>query len=120
MAAGSTYTPIATTTLGSAQASYTFSSIPGTYTDLIVVVKGDGSANTNGLMQYNGDTGTNYSMTALYGTGSAAFSARSSNDGQIQLGGFDGASQGTILISILNYSNTTTYKTNLVLSLIHI
>ena len=35
MAAGSTYTPIATTTLGSNVASYTFSSIAGTYTDLV-------------------------------------------------------------------------------------
>jgi hypothetical protein len=35
----STYTPIATTTLGSAAASYTFSSISGTYTDLVLRIQ---------------------------------------------------------------------------------
>ena len=42
MAAGSTYTPIATTTLGSA-GTITFSSIPSTYTDLVIVLNGNGS-----------------------------------------------------------------------------
>jgi len=36
----STYTPIASVTLSSAQASVTFSSIPQTYTDLVLVVNG--------------------------------------------------------------------------------
>jgi hypothetical protein len=36
MAAGNTYTPLATQTLGSAAASVTFSSISGAYTDLVV------------------------------------------------------------------------------------
>ena len=36
----STYEKIATTTLGSATASYTFSSISGTYTDLILILVG--------------------------------------------------------------------------------
>jgi hypothetical protein len=36
MAAGSTYTPIATTTLGTAQSSVSFSSFSG-YTDLVLV-----------------------------------------------------------------------------------
>jgi hypothetical protein len=36
MPAGSTYTPIATTTLGSAQADVTFNSFSG-YTDLVLV-----------------------------------------------------------------------------------
>ena len=37
MAAGATYEPIATNTLGSAAASVTFSGISGSYTDLILI-----------------------------------------------------------------------------------
>ena len=66
MAAGSTYTPIATTTLSSAQSSVTFSSL-GSYTDIILVYAGTGtSTDTQGIrFQVNGDTGTNYSNTTL-------------------------------------------------------
>ena len=61
-----TYEPIATNTLGSAASSVTFSSIPSTYTDLIVVMN---YANSTGLadvfFRFNGDTGSNYSDTIL-------------------------------------------------------
>jgi hypothetical protein len=44
MAAGATYTPIATYTVsGSSTLTYTFSSIPSTYTDLVLVVNGSSS-----------------------------------------------------------------------------
>ena len=73
-----TYEPIATTTLGSAASSITFSSIPNTYTDLRLVVRINTSGNTN--LQFNGDTGTNYSVTALEGNGTSASSARRTSD----------------------------------------
>jgi hypothetical protein len=38
MAAGNTYTPIVTNTLSSATSSVTFSSISGSYTDLVLVI----------------------------------------------------------------------------------
>jgi hypothetical protein len=80
MAAGNTYEAIATQTLGSAAASVTFSSIPGTYTDLVVVIAGTlttGSDNVS--FQLNGDSGANYSVTVLTGDGSTASSGRASN-----------------------------------------
>jgi hypothetical protein len=80
MPAGNTYEAIATQTLGSAAASVTFSSIPGTYTDLVLVVAGTLTTGTeNIVMQFNGDTGSNYSVTSLLGDGSTASSFRSSN-----------------------------------------
>ena len=82
MAAGSTYSTIATTTLASAAASYTFSSIPTTYTDLILVLNGSFDTFNNVRFQVgNGsvDTGSNYSATRLLGDGSAASSDRISN-----------------------------------------
>ena len=76
----STYEPIATTTLGSAAATITFSSIPATYTDLRVVWIGRSTANTPDLrLRFNSDTGTNYSNTILRGTGAAAESSRQTN-----------------------------------------
>jgi len=73
--ATATLIPIATQTLGSAAASITFSSIPGTYTDLRLVLNVAGynqTASSNPVMQFNSDTATNYSYTNLAGSGSAA------------------------------------------------
>jgi hypothetical protein len=107
MAAGNTYTQIASTTLGSAASSVTFSSIPGTYTDLVVVVDStitSGSVDTR--IRINGDTSTNYSRTYLYGDGSSAVSGRNSTDDAI------GSGSKTIH-NVMNYANTTTYKTSI-------
>ena len=107
-----TYEPIATTTLGSAAASYTFSSIPSAWTDLVIIVAGTDSALAAIGLQFNSDTGSNYSRTTLSGDGSAASSDRqtsltSSNIGLI------GTVQSNTIFSIMNYSNSTTYKTAL-------
>ena len=67
-----TYTPIATQTLGSAAASITFSSIPGTYTDLRLVLTCTMSALDTVVFQYNGITTTTYSCIELYGNGTTA------------------------------------------------
>ena len=110
-----TYEPIATTTLGSAAASYTFSSIPSTYTDLVLVASTKNSVVTvNGLfIRYNGDTSTNYSSTYLYGNGTSAVSSRNSSQTQ-GIVGWDGTTNFTpTIISIQNYANATTYKTAL-------
>lgn len=117
-----TYEPIATTTLGSAQASYTFSSIPGTYTDLVLVsnartaTSGSNADSDSFGIYFNATTGTSYSTTYLLGDGSAATSARNTNAAEIYAGEIAGflAAAGTFgssIISINNYSNTTTYKT---------
>jgi hypothetical protein len=71
-----TYEKIATTTLGSAQSTFSFNSIPSTYTDLRLVMTGLSSTANNQGIQFNSDTATNYSSTILYGTGSSAASFR--------------------------------------------
>jgi len=112
MAAGSTYTPIATTTLGSAAATVTFSSIPGTYTDLILIGAFSCSAATGTAFNLNGDTGSNYSGTHIEGDGSSAFSGRNSNATNTGWT-YDTTSNGQVngIAHFNNYSNTTTYKT---------
>jgi len=116
MAAGSTYTPIATTTLGSTTASYTFTSIPSTYTDLVLVASIVTGSGTPGMYYQVGngsiDTSTNYSSTVLLGTGSAANSYRYSNATAIY-GNVTGDTASTVvsIAHFQNYSNTTTNKT---------
>jgi hypothetical protein len=111
----STYIPIATNTLISASASVTFSNIPATYTDLALVINGGGSANINVSMQFNGDTASNYSITAVAGDGSAASSTRRTSQTAMRLD--ENAYTGTtlaasnLIVSIMNYANTTTFKT---------
>ena len=71
-----TYEKIATTTLGSAAADITFSSITSAYTDIKVILVATNNAGEYGYFQINGDTGTNYSATKLQGSGSSAGSQR--------------------------------------------
>ena len=109
----STYTPIATTTLGSAQSSVTFSSISGSYTDLVLITSAKHTGANDGEInvQYNGDTGNNYSVTMLYGSGSSAGSIRASNVAYTSADRVNDQSFSAGVTSILNYANTTTYKT---------
>ena len=106
----STYEKIATTTASGGSTSITFSSIPATYTDLVLVMGGSNSANSDLRMRFNGDTGSNYSATVLFGDGSAANSFRESN--QTSFYGAFGPNSNNI-INIQNYANTTTNKTAL-------
>ena len=111
-----TYKPIATNTLGSAAATVTFSSIAGTYTDLVLICNIAQAAGNNSLrIRYNSDTGTNYSRTYLLGNGSTASSGRTSSD----VSGYISETTGSttlelaVVAHIMNYSNTTTYKTHI-------
>jgi hypothetical protein len=112
-----TYEPIATTTLGTAASSITFSSISANYTDLIVICNVLPSTNQSfNLRVGNGsiDTGTNYSYTRLFGSGASASSDRGSNTAN-SWGSWGVFSQAntplTFITQIQNYSNTTTNKT---------
>jgi hypothetical protein len=106
-----TYEPIATQTLTSSTTSIGFASIPGTYTDLVLVVNQylvTGSQNTKCWV--NGDTATNYSVTYLYGGSGAAASGRFTNQSFVYAGE-TGSTIATTILQFNNYSNTTTYKT---------
>jgi hypothetical protein len=112
-----TYTPIATQTLGSAASSVTFSSIPSTYTDLVLVTNsGCATVGTSIFFQVNGDTGSNYSTTYLYGNGTAVGSGRRTSQTTGAIAFFAAMNTGfehNSITSFLNYSNTTTFKTTI-------
>ena len=118
-----TYDKIAAYTVPSSQASYTFSSISGTYTDLYLVVNyrsastGDTRCNIrvgNGSV----DTGSNYSSTYILGSGTTASSSRDSNrtfiDSYVNEAESTSSEFSLNLFQFMNYSNTTTNKTVLI------
>jgi hypothetical protein len=108
-----TYEPIATATGTGSSGVISFSSISGTYTDIIcVAVSANTSAATNFTIQINGDTGTNYSRTYLQGNGTSATSGRNSTETRIYFGDVGDTTIPSVnTIHFMNYSNTTTYKT---------
>jgi hypothetical protein len=112
-----TYEPIATQTLGSAAASVTFSSITGSYTDLVLIINGSvTSGNPSVWMRFNSDSGSNYSFTRLTGNGTSALSSRevSQTKGNIASAfGMTTTYETNLVVQIMNYSNTTTNKTTL-------
>jgi hypothetical protein len=106
----STYTPIATQTLGTAATSVTFSSISGTYTDLVLVFNGTVSANQYVAVRLNSDTGSNYSWTRIDGDGSSAYSSRGTSTTFGRLGIGNPTNRTLTISHFMNYSNATTNK----------
>ena len=115
-----TYEKIESVTLGSSQASVTFSSISGSYTDLVIVTNVKSTSTGNMIMRFNGNSSAVYSETRLIGDGSSGISDRLSNFNEIytdSYGYFDGSNFNQAkIINIMNYSNTTTFKTCLIRS----
>jgi len=118
----SSYASIATTTLGTATASITFSSIPATYTHLQVrgIVR-PGTNNADMRLTLNSDSGSNYARHRLIGNGGsvdATGTASTAFIGIFDANGLQTASTafGAAVIDILDYANTSKYKTVRVLS----
>jgi hypothetical protein len=112
-----TYTPIATTTANGTSLSVTFSSISSTYTDLILVCSLTSGNTGDAYLRFNGDTGTNYSDTVVRGNGTTASSVRNTSAAGIDVGAISaisGSNIGTLIINVMNYSNSTTNKTSLI------
>jgi hypothetical protein len=114
MAAGATYEPISTQTLSTNASTITFSSISNSYTDLILVINATTDTANALQMQFNGDTGSNYSNTSVVGNGTTATSARSTSQSVYYYGGWItgfGTTGGNAIIQIQSYAKTTTFKT---------
>jgi hypothetical protein len=92
-----------------------FTNIPSNYQDLHVVgsLLTDATRTATSLwLRINNDSGTNYSDTILTGNGSTASSTRASNNTIL---GFNytlvSGNPAVFEMWILNYANTSTYKT---------
>jgi hypothetical protein len=104
-----TYEKIATTTLGSAAATITLSSIPATYTDLrLVLTYATTSGGDTTTMKLNGTT-TGYSETRLLGNGANASSYAGTNMSNFEM--VDAATSTTIpdfiSVDIFSYAGST-------------
>jgi propanediol dehydratase large subunit len=87
----------------------TFNSL-GSYTDILIVSNGSFNSGSNGYaLTFNGDTGSNYSTTYVFGDGGSASSAIASNASAISAARMDTTS-GLGLTHIMNYRNTHAYK----------
>jgi hypothetical protein len=114
-----TYEKIATTTLGSAASSITFSSIAASWTDLRVVLLATTSTSGTVIrMQHNSDSTSVYSFTELYGSGSAVSADNGTSSASINISDSNVVGSSTtipsmITIDIFSYAGST-YKTSLI------
>jgi hypothetical protein len=113
MSKTATYSLIASYTAPSAQAAYTFSSIPQTFTDLVLVISGAATTgNPDSTININGETSAYLSSTILQGNGTTASSARRTNLVNLEIDWVGmGTAQCNYIYNFLDYANTTTYKT---------
>lgn len=111
---------IATTTVGAGGAAdVTFSSIPSTYSHLQIrcLVRGTTAATTVGFdVQFNSDTGNNYSIHQLYGDGTSAAAYADATEPDINISSVPAASAsanifGVAVVDILDYTSLNKYKT---------
>ena len=106
-----TYEPIASVTLGSNSATFSFTSIPADYTDLVLIGNWKASGAASMEIRANSDTGSNYSMTYLLGNGSTASSSRAPNT--LFNTNVYGPANGDVVgfFHFMSYANTNVYKT---------
>ena len=111
------YESIATTTVGSGGTStITFSSIPATYTHLQIrgIARTTSGTNVDFRIQMNSDTGSNYARHSLRGDGTNVNGEANASQIYMWLDrAIPGATDifGDVVIDILDYANTSKYKT---------
>lgn len=112
-----TYDLIASNVLSSSASSVTFSSIPATYRDLVLVCEYTSDSGENFIgIRLNSDSDANYSQVLAEGSGSAASSSSSTGNGN-----FNGlvnlrastTNRALHIFQIMDYSATDKHKTML-------
>lgn len=107
--------PLANLTLGSSATTVTFSSIVGSYRDLHLVVQGSTTSAQNITLQFNNDTGSNYSIVYLAG-GPGTKVSGSVNTTYIYANYYANwdTTQASLITNIMDYSATDKHKTLLI------
>jgi hypothetical protein len=106
--------PIATAVGTGSSNTITFNNIPQVYQDLFIVGFITLDASGTCWIYSNGYGATTYSNTTLLGNGSSATSSRNTSQAAytiVQASGIGSTYPVSLASHILNYANTTTYKT---------
>lgn len=108
----STYIALANLTLTGTDAEVSFTSIPNTYRDLVVVIDGTVTANAGARMEFNNDTGQNYSWVYI-GASTTAFeeSAQSQTVFVQGVATLVAGQRFHHIVQIMDYSATDKHKT---------
>ena len=111
-----TYEPIATTTLGTAASSITFSSIAASWTDLRIVFTGTTTVSGETLYyRFNSDSGSNYSTLIMWADGSTtgSINLNSATQSSTTYGySLVDTNQQMITLDVFSYAGST-FKTTL-------
>lgn len=108
-----TYDLIYSKTLKSNASSFTINSISQDYRDLILVVRGAMTGGYAPRVTFNGDTGDNYSVVSMLGTGSSTSSLSDSIQDYLRLSyGISWGTDGQLsIMQIMDYTATDKHKT---------
>ena len=107
-----TYEPIQSVTATGSSTVISFTSIPQTYTDLVVIFTGFATTG-NFYVRVNSDSSAIYSQTDIRGDGSVAGSSRETAQSNVYIGDYIADPISTISNAVMNfqnYTNTTTFK----------
>ena len=107
-------TALATVTLQSTSQTVTFSGIPNTYRDLILVIDGATSASMRPTMRLNGDSGSNYTAVMAASDSGSTFSTTSSGTFIDPIPGYSITDRFSQIWHILDASATNKHKTILI------
>ena len=109
-ASTNSYESIQTVPVASSQSSISFTAIPSTYKHLQIRMSYLSSLSDNSHMRFNSDTGSNYAWHELYGSGSVAGAQAGASASFVKVG-YAEVNPGVAVIDILDYADTSKYKT---------
>lgn len=104
-----TYIALANITLGSSASSVTFSSIPATFRDLVLVSQNSMTTSASLFVRFNNDAGANYTAVRMFNTGGGSTASDTSAPAEI---GYN-TTTNIGIANIMDYSATDKHKTYL-------
>jgi hypothetical protein len=109
-----TFKQIATYTVPSTTASYTFSSIPSDYTDIVLVMTPILGTDSYPYLRFNSDSTNKYTDTWSNGNGATAQAGRRNAQSRGYIAEYvthETTQQTNIVVDIFSYANASTFKT---------